>query len=144
MALHKGKKYSEKHPQKTAVDPEVKNHIYQRSYDGKMACDVAFEIAAAQNISPHKVGITIDLLDIKITKCQLGLFGYKPKKRLLKLSSLADPNIEKAISAALVNGRLSCSRAWKIATQFNVSKITVSSTCEFLGIKISDCQLGAF
>jgi hypothetical protein len=144
MVLHNTNKFSKKHPQQEVVDPEIKNHIYQQSNDGKMSCAVAFEIAEEQNISPHKVGITIDLLDIRITKCQLGLFGYKPKKKLLKPSSLADPNIEDAISAALVNGRLSCSHAWAIATQFNVSKLIVSSTCEFLGIKINDCQLGAF
>ncbi|MBW1693892.1 MAG: hypothetical protein JRJ41_07005 [Deltaproteobacteria bacterium] len=144
MAFHKEKKYSEKHQQKDIVNPEIKNHILQRSKDGKMSCTVAFEIAGEQNISPDKIGITIDLLNIKMTKCQLGLFGYKPKKKMLKLSSLADPDIEDAISEALVEGRLSCKHAWNISSRLNANKITVSSTCEFLGIKINDCQLGAF
>ena len=69
MAFHKGEKYSEKHPQKTVVDPEIKSHIYQRSYDGKMSCDVAFDIDAGQKIYTHQVGIAIDLLDINITMC---------------------------------------------------------------------------
>ncbi len=144
MAFNKEKKYSGKHPQTEAVDPEIKNYIYRLANEGKLSCAVAFEIAEEKNISPHKVGINIDLLDIRLTKCQLGLFGYKPKKKLLKPPNLADPDIESAVFEALVNGRLSCSRAWEIATRFNVNKITVSSTCELLGIKISDCQLGAF
>ena len=144
MAFHKEKKYSEKHQQKDIVNPEIKNHILQRSKDGKMSCTVAFEIAGEQNISPDKMGITIDLLNIKMTKCQLGLFGYKPKKKLLKPSNLTGPDLKDDISKALDKGRLSCKRAWDISSRFNVDKITVSSTCEFLGIKINDCQLGAF
>ena len=90
------------------------------------------------------IGKTVDLLNIKLAKCQLGLFGYKPKKKLLKPSNLTDPELKDAISEALVEKRLSCERAWGISSRFKVSKITVSSTCEFLGIKINDCQLGAF
>ena len=144
MAFQKEKKYSEKHQQTKIVDPEIKNHILHRSKDRKMSCTDAFEIAGEQNILPHNIGITIDLLNVKITKCQLGLFGYKPKKKMLKPASLADPNLEDAISEALVEGKLSCKHAWNISSRFNVSKITVSSTCEFLEIKINDCQLGAF
>jgi DNA invertase Pin-like site-specific DNA recombinase len=144
MVFHKKKKFSEKHPQKEVVGPEIKNQIYRRSNDGMISCATAFKIAGEQNISPHKIGITIDLLNIRITKCQLGLFGYKPKKKLLQQLHETEPDLQDAIIRALAKGRLSCNSAWTIATQFNVSKITVSSTCEFLGIKINDCQLGAF
>lgn len=144
MVFHKTKKFSEKHPQKEVVGPAIKNQIYRRSNDGMISCAAAFEIAGEQNLSPHKIGIAIDLLDIRITKCQLGLFGYKPKKKLLQQLHEADPDLKDAIIEALAKERLSCTRAWSIATQLNVSKITVSSTCEFLGIKINRCQLGAF
>lgn len=144
MAFQKEKKYSKKHQQKEVADPVVKNTILHRAKDGKISCADAFDIARELNAPVASVGITIDLLDIKLTKCQLGLFGYKPKKKLLRPSNVADPDLKGAISEALAKGRLSCKRAWNISSRFNVNKITVSSTCEFMEIKINDCQLGAF
>jgi len=144
MALHRGKKYSEKHQQKDIADPIIKNYILHRDKNSKISCAEAFDIARELNTPVDRIGITIDLLDIKLTKCQLGLFGYKPKKKLLKPSNLTGPDLKDDISKALDKGRLSCKRAWDISSRFNVDKITVSSTCEFLGIKINDCQLGAF
>lgn len=144
MAFHKGEKYSEKHQQKDIADPVIKNTILHRAKDGKISCADAFDIAKELNAPVDRIGITIDLLDIKLTKCQLGLFGFKPKRKLLKPSNLADPNLKDAISEALDKGRLSCKRAWDISSRFNVNKITVSSACEFMEIKINDCQLGAF
>ena len=144
MAFHRGKKYSEKHPRKEIADPAIKTAIVQRAAEGEIACADAFDIAKALSVPVDSIGMVIDLLDIKLTNCQLGLFGYKPKKKLLKSLNAADPDLKDAITEALAMERLSCSNAWVISAQFDVTKITVSSTCELLGIKISDCQLGAF
>lgn len=127
-----------------AVDPALKSFILDRIEAGEMSCKQAFDIADEFTTPVGKIGKTIDLLNIKLIKCQLGLFGYKPKKKALKPLRAADPDLKNAIIDALTDGKLSCRRAWEISSQFNVSKITVSSTCDYLGVKIGDCQLGAF
>jgi hypothetical protein len=83
-------------------------------------------------------------MNFKLTKCQLGLFGYQPDKKIVKPQDSINSEMKDAISAGLVHGRLSCQRAWDIASRLHVRKMTVSSACEAMGIKIKDCQLGAF
>ena len=144
MAFREGKKFAEKHEHEKITDPILKDNILKRAKNGEIPCAVAFEIARELNISPDMIGMSIDLLNIKLTKCQMGLFGYKPQKKMLKSTNLANPDLKDAISEALVEGGLSCKRAWEISSRFNLHKITVGRACEFLEIKIKNCQLGAF
>jgi hypothetical protein len=144
VTFRKGKKYSQKHSQKDTVDPAISRIIQDRAEGRKISCKNAFDIAEELSAPIDKIGKNIDLLNIKLIKCQLGLFGYKPNKKKLQPLSAAAPELKEAIIKALVDGKLPCSRAWAISSQFNVSKIMIGSTCEFLGVKINDCQLGAF
>ncbi|HNS16087.1 MAG TPA: hypothetical protein PKM08_12230, partial [Syntrophorhabdaceae bacterium] len=118
--------------------------IKERISDNKISCSDAHSIAAALNVAPDEVGTAIDLLEVRIIKCQLGLFGHGKEKKIPALPDTIDPDFEPAIRSALVNGLLACSAAWDIAKRFNVSKATVSAVCEKMKIKISPCQLGAF
>jgi hypothetical protein len=95
-------------------------------------------------VPPAIVGKTIDLMNYKLVKCQLGLFGYKPNKKIVKPQDTLNEELQKAIQTALVNDQLSCERAWQIADRHQVRKMTVSSACEAMGVKIKPCQLGAF
>ncbi len=81
---------------------------------------------------------------IRLVKCQIGLFGYRPKKCIVKPAKSVPSELEKAILAGLVNDRLSCKCAWEIAHQLGIHKMKVSAACDALGIKIGPCQLGAF
>jgi len=144
MKHAKGHKFSEKHGADAQVDPAIKAEIEKKSGDGEVACATAFQIADALGIPPADVGKTIDLLELKINKCQLGLFGYKPDKKAVKPKKPASRPMEDAVRNALVDGKLACRDAWSIARRFNVPKMSVSSVCEALGIKIKPCQLGAF
>jgi hypothetical protein len=97
------------------------------------------------NIQPSEVGRALDLLEIRIIKCQLGLFGHEKGKRLIvKPAETVPQDLEEAIRAGLVNGRLPCVIAWEIAKRFNVPKMGITSACERLNLHISRCQLGAF
>jgi hypothetical protein len=140
----KGQKFSEKHGSGAQVDPAIKAEIEKKAGAGEVACAAAFQIADALGIPPAEVGKTIDLLELKINKCQLGLFGYKPDKKAVKPKKPASRQMEDAVRNALVDGKLACCDAWSIARRFNVPKMSVSSVCEALGIKIKPCQLGAF
>ena len=144
MRLGKGKKFSEKHGSEAQVDPAVKNKLEKKTRNGEVACAVAFQIAEEQKTSPADVGKTIDLMEYKLVKCQLGLFGYGPDKKPVEPKLPENRQIEEAIRTALVDTKLSCRDAWEIARRFTVPKMTVSAACEALKIKIKPCQLGAF
>ena len=144
MSLRKGKTFSTKHGPNEKPDISIKNEILKQTKNEKLPCAVAFEIAKVLQVSPEKVGKTADLMNFKLTKCQLGLFGYQPKKKIVHPQDNIKEDVKNAVSDALVQGRLSCKRAWDIASRLHVGKMTVSSSCEAMEIKITDCQLGAF
>jgi len=52
--------------------------------------------------------------------------------------------LEEEMRASLVNGRLPCAIAFKLAKKLKVSPRTVGDTANRLQIKISTCQLGCF
>ena len=95
-------------------------------------------------LTPAEIGQALDLLEIPISKCQLGLFGYSPVSRIIKPAESVAEDLEAAIRAAMSDDRLPCAAAFQIAAGFKLAKIRVSSACEKLKIKISACQLGAF
>ena len=144
MTLDKGQKFSEKHGPDTQADPVIKERINKNARQGELACAVAFNIAAELGVSPADVGKTVDLLDLRLNKCQLGLFGYKPDKKKVTAKAPENRQIEEAIRNALIDGQLACRAAWDIASRYKVPKMAVSGACEYLGIKIKPCQLGAF
>ena len=55
-----------------------------------------------------------------------------------------DNDLEKQITDALVDGRLSCPVAFKVAEKANVAPKVVGEKVDELGIRISNCQLGCF
>jgi hypothetical protein len=124
--------------------PSIAQEIQVRLRKDVLACAVAFDIAGKLGCTPAEVGQTADLLHVSLVKCQLGLFGYKPQKKIVDSRMPQEPVIGDAIRDGLVDDRLPCKTAWRIAAQFGVSKMTVSSACEAMGIKIKPCQLGAF
>ena len=116
----------------------------RKTVDGKITCADAGSIAGKLNVAMSEIGVALDLLGIRITKCQLGLFGYAPRKMIIPAAKTVTPELEKAIRDALVDYRLSCAASWEIATRLGVPRMKVSSACEALKIKIKPCQLGAF
>ena len=109
-----------------------------------MPCALAFEIATRLNVTPAEVGVTSDLLNLKISKCQMGLFGYHPESRVVDCKKEPEAPMKEALMAVQTNQRISCETAWKIAADRKVGKIAVGNACEAMGIKIKFCQLGTF
>lgn len=140
----KDKPYIEKHSPDRKVNAKVAQAVRERAPEQEIPCAVAFEIAETMKVSPGEVGFALDVLETKIIKCQLGLFGYKPNKRMVRAAESVSPELEKAIRNSLTGGRLPCGVAWNLAKQFGLRKMQVSAACETLGIKISACQLGSF
>jgi hypothetical protein len=144
MDLKHSKKFVEKHGPDAQPDRVIKNEILKRTHKNEIPCAVAFKIAKDLQVSPDAVGMTADLMNYRLVKCQLGLFGYHPQKKIVTPQHTVTEDLKNAISEALVQGRLSCRTAWDIASRFNIRKMRVSGACEAMGIKIKYCQLGAF
>jgi hypothetical protein len=141
--LDKGK-YFQKHSDETKVDDSLKQEILQKVKGNGISCSAAEEIAGRKGITQNNVGIAIDILNINIVECQLGLFGYSPHKKIVQPAKEIALVLKENILAALKNDRLPCSAAWVIAEKLNIPRMKVSATCEALQIKIKPCQLGAF
>jgi hypothetical protein len=125
-------------------DAEIQSKIVQRAKEGELPCAVVFDAAKQIGITPEAVGQYADRAKLRLVKCQLGLFGYQPEKRLVTPVDVVAPELETAIRKALVNDRLPCKSAWMLAEKFEIRKMAVSGACETLGIKIKPCQIGAF
>jgi hypothetical protein len=136
--------YAKKHPADRAVDPSIAEAVKEKTTNNEISCASAFSIVDDLGVPPVEVGFTIDALEITIIKCQLGLYGYKPNKKIIKPADQVTAELEKAIRDGLVNDRLPCAVAWETAKTFGLRKMDISSACEALGIKITPCQLGAF
>ena len=137
-------KYAAKHPQGIAPDQNVADQVHAKLIDGRISCAAAHQIAEEYQITPAEVGKTIDLLEIRINMCQLGLFGHSPQKKIVQPAQQVSVELRDAIAAASNDGKLSCAALWDIARRLNISKLDASAACEALEVKISSCQLGAF
>lgn len=136
--------YAKKHPVDRKVNQNIAEAVKQRTSNGKISCAEAFKIGGDLNVQPAEIGFTVDFLETRIVKCQLGFFGHGPEKSIVKPAKVVSSALEEAIRERLVNGRLSCKAAWDIAEKSGIHKIGVSSACETLEIKINSCQLGSF
>ena len=136
--------YAGKHPTGTAPDPAAAAALEVEAGDGRITCAAAFEVADALGVSPSEIGKTLDLLEYRITHCQLGLFGYSPDKKIVKAATEVPEALAEGLERVSSDGRLDCASCWKIAAELGMERMAVSAACEGLGLKIGPCQLGAF
>lgn len=136
--------YAKKHSGNNEVNPDILKAVEGKAREGKITCAASLRIAADLDVPPLEVGITLDSLEIKIIKCQMGIFGYDPEKTPIKIMDNVEKELKGAIEGELKEGRLSCKSAWEIAKGLSVSRMDVTSACNCLKIKITPCQLGAF
>jgi hypothetical protein len=137
-------KYFAKHPKDTKIDEDLKKEILEQVKNNNFSCKKAEDIASELGFTLEETGQAIDILNINITKCQLGLFGYGETKKVVQPAKEIAPELKESITSSLENERLSCAAAWEIAEKLNVSRLKVAAACEALQIKIKPCQLGAF
>jgi hypothetical protein len=126
------------------LNETVAAKIKEKISENRISCAEAHGIAEELNIAPADVGTAIDLLEVRIVKCQLGLFGHGKEKNIPAISDKINPDIEPAIKSSLVDNRLACSIAWEIAKRFKVSRPMIAAVCETMKVKVSPCQLGVF
>ncbi len=136
--------YAKKRLPELKLNPAIAEAVKQGSSNGKISCAAAFKVAGKLQVTPGEVGLTIDLLEIPIIKCQLGLFGYGPPDKGVIAAETVSPALEAAIRESLVKEKLPCASAWEIAVKLKIAKREITSACETFKIKISSCQLGTF
>jgi hypothetical protein len=141
--LDKGK-YFEKHPKDSKIDNDLKKEIIGLAKDNSISCKKAEEIAGKKGMAINEIGKAVDILNINIIECQLGLFGYTEIKKIVQPAKEVAPELKENITTALKDGRLPCSAAWQIAGKLNIPRMKVCAACEAMQIKIKPCQLGAF
>jgi hypothetical protein len=136
--------FGKKRPSGIELNPAIAEAAKQEASDGKITCAAAFRVAEKLKAPPGEVGIAVDLLEMPIIKCQLGLFGYGSSDKEVKAAEAVSQALEAAIKEFLVSGKLPCASAWAIAEKLRKPKREIASACEALKIKIGPCQLGAF
>jgi hypothetical protein len=124
---------------------ELEPAIHETLVNGRLPCEGAFALATRLRIPVGRIGETADRLGVRISRCQLGLFGFEPDApgRVTASPHVEGP-LREAIEARLIDGRLPCAAAWAIAAALERSKRDVSAAAEALRLKISRCQLGCF
>ena len=127
-----------------AANGKIVASLQSRGLHDQVPCADAESIVWELAFEMREIGRTLDVLGIRISRCQLGLFGYDERGKIVQAAESVTPELQQALRAALVAERLPCSAAWEIARRLGVSRSAVASAGEALGIKIKPCQLGAF
>jgi hypothetical protein len=134
---------------KAPVDHRIADAIRARLEDGRLSCTAAHEVAERLGVGPVEVGRTADQLRIRLTACQLGLFGYPGHAKAWEATGVASRPVPDGLEGALLGarnerGEIGCERLWREAERFSVPLIQVGFLADRLGIKIRECRLGAF
>ncbi len=136
--------YAKKHQDKK-IDETISTALKNKSKNEKITCAAVHAVAEKLGILPREAGVQADLLELRLTKCSLGLFGYEPQWNILQKDLTISEELDNAINnAAAEDKKITCSACWKIAEELKIKKTDVASACEKKGLKIKQCQLGAF
>ena len=127
----------------------------------QLSCEEAHSIAVAQGVNPQAVRQQADELSIRISRCQLGLFGYAKEKGMpgfraareavrgagREIEGKAVPileNVAAAVREACSDNVITCADLWKIGHDHNVLRFEMGCIAESLELSVKSCQLGCF
>jgi len=144
MTKTDGKGFAAKHPGAGPPDPGLAAAITEGAKDNHLACAKAHDIANKRKITPAAVGQALDLMEYRISHCQLGLFGYGARKKLVSGDAVVPDQVRQAVASAATDNRISCAKVWEIADTLHMGRLAMANACEAMGFKIKPCQLGAF
>lgn len=135
--------YAKKHPDHK-INPEIADKINASALDGMIHCASAHRIAKTIGCSVSEIGVQADLLELRIARCQMGLFGYGPGKKNFNPDVQVSESLKNDILNSQKQGRIPCRKCWDMAKTHKISRRDMGSACEKLEIRIKPCQLGAF
>lgn len=115
----------------------------------QLPCAVAFKVAEDQGARPDEVGDLATELDIRVSHCQLGLFGYGPKTeglhKILKPAEAVSDDLGMAIRKHMTgDGDITCASVWAVAETLGIAKMEAAAAVEAMELHLIDCQLNCF
>ncbi|HDS17130.1 MAG TPA: hypothetical protein ENN66_11105 [Proteobacteria bacterium] len=142
MTHHDASHYAAKHGNDRELPETLREALNESAKDNRLSCAQAHRLAQLNHLSPAAIGRAADLLEIRLTGCQLGLFGHKGKNP--PPTNEPSPKLTRLLLTESRDHHLSCLQAWKLAADNGYAKIDIGRACNTLNLKISPCQLGAF
>lgn len=106
--------------------------------NGDLPCIRAFKVAAMIGVKPKEMAKITRKMDIKISNCQLGVFGK------LKFSTQKDEKYNILKTNTEENKKVECEIAWNLAKEKGTSLEKIGSSIRNSKLKITHCQLGLF
>jgi len=130
------------------MNEAISKRSKERAHEGMMPCIAAHAVAWETGASPEKVADVLNDLDIRVSQCQLGLFGYGPKvegkSKLVRPMPAIDPHLKARLEAKAPKGVISCRAVWDIADDLRIERFVVGNTADAIGLRIMPCQLKCF
>jgi hypothetical protein len=131
------------------MDERLTIRIQSSLVDGHLPCLFALAIAHELGVPPLEVGRTADATGVRISRCQLGLFGYGPKAEGKSKIVQAMPQVPDDLATRLratLNpvGHLTCAAAFAVAQEMRRPRLEIANAAQALDIHITECQLGCF
>jgi hypothetical protein len=130
------------------MDEALDQAMRDRLRDGHLPCAVAHEIARELDLPPLQVGQAATESDIRISLCQLGLFGYGPKSlgkhKIVHAMDDVPEGLAARLRAAAGAKGITCAAIWRVADELGYLRLEASSAVEAMGLRVSHCQLGCF
>jgi hypothetical protein len=128
----------------SAFDDEMKAVLR----DGQLPCAVAFDEGQKRELTAAQMGEWADANDVRISHCQLGLFGYGPKSegkhKIVRPAATIKDDLAAALRAHARDGRIPCADVWAVAAAAGIARLDASAAAEALGLRVRPCQLGCF
>ncbi len=124
----------------------IESTVLSTLRDGRLPCAFAFRVAGEHGWSVEQVGAEADRLGVRISRCQLGLFGYDSFRQKGLVQQFADVpgDVTVSLRAAADKDTVACAVLWRIARDHGLPRIAMACAAETLKLRISHCQLGCF
>ena len=125
---------------------ELEAKVKEALRDGQLPCAFAFRVSEETGATPAHVGAEANRLDVRISRCQLGLFGFQVfgRKGLVQKLEKVPGDLTVALNGAASDGRIACAALWRIAEAHGLPRVAVACAAETLDLRITPCQLGCF
>jgi hypothetical protein len=130
------------------MDERLRQALQDQLEDGKLPCSQAFAIARTLGEKPLVVGFAASELDIRISRCQLGLFGFGPKSKgkhkIVHPMDEVPERLAARLRASASEKGITCKAIWNVADDLGYQRLEASSAVEAMGLRVTRCQLGCF
>ena len=124
----------------------IESEVLLTLRDGRLPCAFAFHLADKHGWTADEIGAEATRLDVRISRCQLGLFGYDSFRQKGFVQQLAEVpgDVTVSLRAAAADTQIACAALWRIAEEHGLPRIAIACATETLGLRVSPCQLGCF